>query len=501
MEQAKYDVFISYSRKDYVKNDEIIPGNPVSAIIKLFDKNGISYWIDKEGIYGGGRFMSLISDAIADSRMMVFVSSINSNKSPWTAGELLEAIEGNKHIIPVRIDECQYNKDYRIRLLPLDHVDYYVNSQTALMKLLRAVNKEKKRIEKEKTDAQKKQIVSEAINDIKEKAKEFHALTGQQEPILQELYAKNKLIGNTTKRCPVCKNEAPLQSLFCDKCSWQFPKLYSLDGSKIPICDESQLALARSHWQNLNNTIKLQEDNKKLKEEKSKIDAECQKLRTSLAEKKRLEEETNAEEKVFSVEGVEFKMIRLEGDSMRTLYIGETQVTQALWHAVMGNNPSHFKGLNHPVECVSWNDICGKNGAEADPNCFLYKLNQKAGKNFNFRLPAEAEWEYAAKGGNKTKNYTYAGSEDIDKVAWYDGNSKNSTHPIKQLSPNELGFYDMSGNLWEWCEDFYEPSSSRRVLRGGSWRSGAKDCRVSNRYGSGPDNRRDNFGFRLVLSQ
>ena len=183
---------------------------------------------------------------------------------------------------------------------------------------------------------------------------------------------------------------------------------------------------------------------------------------------------------------------------MGTFYIGETQVTQALWQAVMEDNPSRFIGRENPVECVSWNDICGINGRGTEPYCFLYKLNQKTGK--DFRLPKGAEWEYAAKGGNKSKNYTYAGSDNIDKVAWYGGNSKNSTHPVKQLSPNELGIYDMSGNVWEWCEDLYDhPIGSFRMLNGGSWADGPKS--LSNYSYYAPNFMNSHVGFRLVLPQ
>lgn len=264
----------------------------------------------------------------------------------------------------------------------------------------------------------------------------------------------------------------------------EYKKAVSLAQADLEAC-ESKIQKLQKKLQELRGQ---QIDEQKRKEEERKA-----------AEKKRLEEEAKAKERVFEVDGVSFKMIRVEGGSMGTFYIGETQVTQELWQALMRNNPSRFEGQKNPVERVSWYSICGKDGKGTDPNCFLYRLKQKTGK--NFRLPTEAEWEYAAKGGNKSKNYTYAGCDDIDKVAWYDGNSNNSTHPVKQLSPNELEIYDMSGNVWEWCEDLYNPSSSHRVLRGGSWSYGAGSCRVSGRNHRGPDFRSFNGGFRLVLPQ
>ena len=181
-------------------------------------------------------------------------------------------------------------------------------------------------------------------------------------------------------------------------------------------------------------------------------------------------------------------------------YIGETEVTQALWRAVMGSNPSYNKGDNLPVENVSWDDC----------QTFISKLNQLTGR--NFRLPTEAEWEYAARGGSKSRGYKYAGSNNISDVAWYDGNSGSKTHPVKGKRPNELGLYDMSGNVWEWCSDWYGdysgysqtnpqgPSTgSHRLLRGGSWYYGARFCRVANRNYYAPDYRYFNIGFRLVF--
>ncbi len=185
-------------------------------------------------------------------------------------------------------------------------------------------------------------------------------------------------------------------------------------------------------------------------------------------------------------------------------YIGETEVTQELWEAVMGTNPSYFKGSNKPVESVSWND-CQE---------FITKLNQLTGK--EFRLPTEAEWEYAARGGNKSLGYKYAGSNTIGDVAWYEVNAYDvgRSHPVGTKSPNELGLYDMSGNVYEWCSDWYGeyssssqtnptgPTSSEypyRVLRGGSWGYDARVCRVSFRINNSPDDRNFFNGFRLAL--
>ena len=183
-------------------------------------------------------------------------------------------------------------------------------------------------------------------------------------------------------------------------------------------------------------------------------------------------------------------------------YMGKTEVTQALWKAVMGSNPSSFNDYNKPVENVSWDDC----------KTFIKKLNQATGK--NFRLPTEAEWEFAARGGNNSRHYQYSGSNNIDDVAWYDQNSSNTTHDVATKSPNELGLYDMSGNVLEWCQDWYGnysssaqtnptgPSSgSYRVCRGGSWYYDAGYCRSSVRFFSSPDFRFSFIGLRLALSE
>lgn len=236
------------------------------------------------------------------------------------------------------------------------------------------------------------------------------------------------------------------------------------------------------------------------------------------------------ETKTYVFNGVSFTMVQVEGGTfemgataeqdsqltwadeypthqvtLSTFSIGATEVTQALWLAVMDTLPCRFKNdLMLPVESVSWND-CQE---------FISRLNAQTG--MNFRLPTEAEWEFAARGGNRSKGYQFSGSNDINAVAWwgygYGGNSNYSTNRVAQKLPNELGIYDMSGNVWEWCQDWYRGYSGEaqtnptgplsgqyRIYRGGSWNNDSKFCRVSFRYNNKPDTRLTSVGLRLAL--
>ncbi len=192
--------------------------------------------------------------------------------------------------------------------------------------------------------------------------------------------------------------------------------------------------------------------------------------------------------------------------NISSFYLGKYEVTQEQWVAVMGSNPSHFKGRANPVEYVSWNDI----------QEFVRRLNAKEGHN-RYRLPTEAEWEYAARAGSTTAYSFGDNADELGTYAWYGEDwGGGSPHPVGQKKTNVWGLYDMYGNVWEWCSDWYNekyyswskktddpsgPSSGViRVRRGGSWSNGAEDCRSANRDGNTPDVRNINFGFRLVLS-
>jgi formylglycine-generating enzyme required for sulfatase activity len=243
------------------------------------------------------------------------------------------------------------------------------------------------------------------------------------------------------------------------------------------------------------------------------------------AEKKRKDEAARPAEQerqkgipeMLPVKGGTFRMSDTYQVTLSDFEIAKYPVTQKLWQEIMGNNPSHFKGDDLPVENVNWDD-CQQ---------FLKKLNEKfPGK--TWRLPTEAEWEFAARGGTLSKGYEYAGSNQLDEAGWFWENSgdkalsgewkselltqnKCRTHPVGQKKANELGIHDMSGNVWEWCQDWYGPypngpqtnprgpkTGDYRVNRGGSWLDRAQYCRVSYRNSNTPSYRNFYLGFRPV---
>jgi formylglycine-generating enzyme required for sulfatase activity len=193
----------------------------------------------------------------------------------------------------------------------------------------------------------------------------------------------------------------------------------------------------------------------------------------------------------------------------KAFYMGVTEVTQEQWRQIMGNNPSHFQdcGAHCPVEFVSWND-CQE---------FVQRLNQREGDN-NYRLPTEAEWEYACRAGSITAfangSITETGcghDPNLDVMGWYCGNSGKEPHPVAQRKSNALGLYDMHGNIWEWCQDWYGPypsgdaidptgpsSGSDRIIRGGGWHEDVEGCRSALRVGRAPASKAGTLGFRLA---
>lgn len=227
--------------------------------------------------------------------------------------------------------------------------------------------------------------------------------------------------------------------------------------------------------------------------------------------------------RTYRVKGVEFTVVEVKGGTftmgatseqgddayedeypthrvtVSTFNMATTEVTQELWQAVMGSNPSVNQGSRLPVENVTWNEC----------QVFLKKLNSLTGH--TFRLPTEAEWEFAARGGTLSRGYKYSGSNDIDEVAWYDENSDGHSHPVATKKPNELGLYDMSGNVREWCSDAYEeytpearsnprgPTEGDFNGRGGAYEFDSRISRVSNRGSNSPEQHFDVLGLRLAM--
>ncbi|MBR4783260.1 MAG: formylglycine-generating enzyme family protein [Bacteroidaceae bacterium] len=305
---------------------------------------------------------------------------------------------------------------------------------------------------------------------------------------------------------------------------------------------------------------RLRRENEELRRQQEQ-QAEAERKRRQQEAQRRQQEQQASQQlsnKRFTVGGVSFTMVGIQGGTFQmgsttgdsdekpvhsvtlsSYYIGQTEVTQALWKAVMGSNPSRFKGDNLPVEQVSWNDC----------QTFISKLNSLTGE--RFRLPTEAEWEFAARAGSRTSLYNGQdivingknNSPNLDPLAWYGGNcgrnytasegcdvangydisswsekqysdSKGGTHPVGRKQPNAYGLYDMLGNVLEWCQDWYGdysssyqtnptgPSSgSYRVFRGGSWSYDATFCRTADRFNDSPSNSLNRLGLRLALSE
>lgn len=406
----KYDVFISYSRKDF---DE------VSVLIETIRAEipDLSIWFDITGIESGDEFEEKIISAIDNSSYVLFALSENSIGSKWTKDEVMYARNTDKKVIPVLLKGAQMKGWFLFKFGRVDCID--------------------------------------STNDL------------QMEKLLQNLSdwtGKNRT--SETDAEPIGQSQSE------------------------PLCPCGSGRLFK----------------------------DCHGLEDDGHDEEARSEDAGGKDFVLKVKGVEYPMVFVEGGTFNMGYdykrpepvhsvtlnsysIGKYPVTQELWEAVMGTNPSNFKGARKPVEQVSWDDC----------QDFIRKLNSLTGQ--NFRLPTEAEWEFAARGGNSSRGYRYSGSDAIDNVAWYRGNSGSITHNVGTKSPNELGIYDMSGNVYEWCSDWYgEYSSSSqtnpkgpsggcmRVIRGGCWGSySVEDCRVSYHIGTFPDVHYASKGLRLCL--
>lgn len=483
----KYDVFISYARKDYVTEEGIvIPGNIVSQIKDILTKNKISFWFDEEGVYSGDEFAKVIVQNIKKANVFLFISTRNSNASEWTSREIATANHYKKKILPFRYDDTPYNDAVMLHIADLDYIYYQKNPQKAFSKLVLSIKENLERVQEnfqsEQTELSHKS--SEDVISIKQgegTGAETHAPTFENANVDKqkvEKVIKKASIINILKLGKIYI--IPVGLLMLIGVVFLFLKLINFqfsDSSKFPYAYSHDLRAYDVTWFGVKGTqfpmIKIQAG-------------------------------------TFMMGGDDADAICHEVTLTKNYYIGQTEVTQELWNTVMESNPSNFKGNNLPVDNVSWEDCIG----------FISRLNSLTGK--KFRLPTEAEWEYAAVGGSDTgfildsvveTKLVYSGSDTLSNVGWYKEVSNEGTQVVSTKKPNKLGIFDMSGNLWEWCQDIYGPyevensinptgvlTGEKRVRRGGSWRDNSNCCRVTFRSRFKPDERREWHGFRLALS-
>ena len=417
----KYDVFISYSRKDTKIADRICAA---------MDKEGISYFIDRQGIAGGMEFPTELADAICESTLFLFLASKNSYVSKYTINEITFAFNEKERnrILPYIIDQTELPRNLRFVFAGISwRVMQEAPIETVLMfDLLTLLGREQKKVEPERKET------------VEEKRKEERAIpTKNNSPLIVNLPKGVKL-----------------------ELVYIKPGTFTMGSPK----DNQVIGVI-----------------KKLFDLVDRFDDETQ-------------------HQVTLTQGY---------------WLGKYEITQTQYEAVMNTNPSGFKGANLPVEKVSWDDamtFCKK----------LTEIEKAAGHlpaGYEYTLPTEAQWEYACRAGTTTalnsgKNLSNTKQcPEMDQVGWYGYNSNDTTHPVGQKQPNAWGLYDMHGNVWEWCLDWYEdypttsvtdpvgPSTgSYRVMRGGSWYDCANGCRSANRGSNNPSGGSFIYGFRVALA-
>lgn len=517
----KYDVFISYRREV-----GIYQADALESKLKL---KGWKTFLDRTEIKGGNWKKKLEENIRESCNFIVIISKgcfpqIKEGKD-YFLYEINQALKLEKNVIPVYYDDMNY-----------DSIKKYLSGTEDFQ------NQNPIVFNRNNTEGSVDQIISFLKTEKEILEERFKSLSMGKAMVRQELML---LEGDKEdSECPVCDSSYNVGMTYCPICGYKFfdelDKAVANSNEKIQ--EHGRLKKHKELWHNYQHGINRNsiQPNYELEEIKTR-------LQVSETKREALEKQLKALKKLNQTlaicgetiefwlnDKVSFKMIRVEGGSfqmgsvnndadafedekpqhrvtLKDYYIGETVVTLPLWNAIMGAKlkynidweGNYGGGVELPAYRVSWED-CRE---------FIKRLKMKTG--IKFRLPTEAEWEYAARGGKKSHGYKYAGGNNLDDVAWYEGNSSGRIHPVKnEKQGNELGLYDMCGNVWEWCQDWWEKYSgdiqanpkgasngSRRVLRGGGWYSDARNCRVSNRNGKHPSTRDNNIGFRLALSQ
>ena len=481
----EYDVFISYSRRDYLdENGDVIPGNIISKLKDVLKENGITYWIDEDGINSGDEFARLIIRSIKDSKVLLFVSTENSNNSAWTRKEIASAIAYKKKIIPFKCDDTPFNDSLLLYLADLDFISYKQQGSRALKRLVTSI--------------------SNYLNSIKP-VEEVALAEVETKPVPKP--EPKPEVKPEVKPVPKPKKESPVAEVPKNKAKTRNILLITLISLALIGAAVMVYLNVNSDKQNSGNIVDNIENTEVKAEQKSepvaiknadvKTEAKTE-VKTEVKAEDKTAAPTKQESKpvvkkevkdaTIDVKGVKFDMIAVKGNGkVGDFCIGKYEVTQQLWKAVMGTSvqqqrdkldPS-FKlrgeGDNLPMYYVSWDD-CQE---------FIKKLNSLTGK--RFRLPSEAEWEYAAKGGAN-------GGGALS--GWNENNSNGSTHAVGGKEPNALGLYDMAGNVSEWCKD---KKGYEHVVKGGGWASTEDNCKATSRSYLDEMIRSDETGFRLVM--
>ena len=532
MENFEYDVFISYSRKDT---------DVAERIVRAFAAKGITYFIDRQGIGGGMEFPALLAKAIRSSRVFLFLASKNSYESKFTQNEIVYAFnkKDKNNIIPYIIDGSTLPEELEFTFAAInwrnlkEHPIETVLIDDILQKIGRKSIASPMEEQRSPTTPLQQPTQQTVHKDAGSKSWFPSSLSFTSKHLAWSIFV-GAVILFVLVLCLttsfVQENENVLSALSFIAVFTTF--VFVLVGYIRPasVCLSNRKEVSKFYLPAFILTffaigvIGTRCRNYNEIDDHDDVDSIAAQIPLEGEEADQPIIDENAPIVSFVVNGVSFKMIRVEGGTftmgatpeqgddvygnekpahevtLSSFFLGETEVTQALWKAVMHHNPSAFKGDNLPVEQVSWNDC----------KAFINKLNITLG--VTFRLPTEAEWEYAARGGNKSLGNKFSGSNNLNDVAWFEDNSHNVSHPVKSMDPNELGIYDMSGNVWEWCLDemhnysanvqtnpLYSSEGSLRVFRGGSWRNSSGRCRVSYRFNSTPDDCINSVGFRLAM--
>ena len=512
----KYDVFISYRQKSGIHQADALESK-----LKLKQK-GCRVFLDRTEIKSGNVDKKLDENIRESCNFVVIISKDcfpNTNTKEdkdYMLYEIDQAFRLGKNVIPVYYDGMSYDdiKEYLSGIEDFRDQNHIVFNEN-------------------NTDGSVDQIISFLKPEKEILNERYKNLSKERTTVRQELMMLEE--EKMDAKCPVCANNYTAEMIYCHRCGYKFfddlEKTGASNNEKLQ--ERGRLRKHKELWDNCRSDNKQIDAKPNQEHSEMRTPLQALEMKRNELEKqlKTLMELANAPAmgketiefwlndkvsfKMIFVEGGSFQMGASESDSeaddnekpqhwveLRDYYIGETLVTQAMWKAVMKGNPSNFKGDLNPVEKVAWENNTEKNVSVKE---FIWRLNnilQEKGQlpeGSYFRLPTEEEWEYAARGGQKDNNgYKFSGSNKIDDVAWYYGNSRNQTHPVKLKKANELGLYDMSGNVWEWCEDEYESSDSH-FIRGGSWGCIPEDCRVSCRNNRDTTNNGIVVGFRLVL--